>query len=123
MQKNILQIIFSVILLCSSGQAYAKTINVLTTTADVKSITEFIGGERVKVNSLGKGNKNYHFLAAKPSYMIKAKKADLFIRSGLSLEIGFEALILEGSRNRKIQIGHLDVSSRYNSKNKSQNML
>jgi ABC-type Zn uptake system ZnuABC Zn-binding protein ZnuA len=94
--------------------AWAKPINVVTTTEDLKSITESIGKEKVKVYSLGRGTQNYHFLSAKPSYMMKAKKADLFIRIGLDLEIGYESLILEGSRNRKIQIGrsgHLDASA------------
>lgn len=93
--------------------AQAKSLNVLTTTADLKSITEFIGGEYVKVDSLGKGNENYHFLAAKPSYMLKASRCDLFIRSGLDLEIGYESLILEGARNKDIQPGrpgYLDAS-------------
>lgn len=93
--------------------AHAGQLNVVTTTADLKSITEFIGGDRVKVESLGKGTQNYHFLAAKPSFMIKARNADLFIRNGLDLEIGYEPLVLEGSRNPGIQIGrpgHLDAS-------------
>jgi len=94
--------------------AQAKSIRVLTTTTDLKFITEFIGGDKVHVDSLGKGTQNYHFLSAKPSYMIKAKKADLFIRVGFELEIGYETLILEGSRNPKIKVGrvgHLDASS------------
>ena len=101
------------ILLGLALPAQAATLNVLTTTADLKSITQFIGGERVNVDSLGNGNQNYHFLAAKPSYMVKAKKADLFIVNGMDLEIGYESLILEGSRNPRIQSGesgYLDAS-------------
>ena len=96
------------------GRAFCSdTINVLTTTQDIKSIAEFIGGEKVKVDSLGKGNQDPHFIDAKPSFMMKAKKADLFIRVGMELEIGYEELIIDGSRNPKIRIGqpgHLDVS-------------
>lgn len=93
--------------------AQAKSIHVLTTTTDLESVVQFIGGDKVDVESLGRGNQNYHFLSAKPSYMIKAKKADLFIRVGLDLEIGYEPLILEGSRNPDIRVGqqgHLDAS-------------
>jgi ABC-type Zn uptake system ZnuABC Zn-binding protein ZnuA len=88
-------------------------IQVLTTTADLKSIAEFIGGNEVKVDSLAKGCQDPHFVEAKPSFMMKAKKADLFIRVGLELEIGYEELIIDGSRNSKIRIGqpgHLDAS-------------
>ncbi len=100
-------------LLFSATPTQAEVINVVTTTTDLKSVVEYIGGDKVKVYSLGKGNQNYHFLQAKPSYMIKAKRADLFIRIGLELEVGYEPLILEGSRNPNIQIGrdgHLDAS-------------
>jgi len=113
--KKIICIIFLLgfALLLLAAPTWAKQINVVTTTEDLKSITESIGKEKVKVYSLGRGTQNYHFLSAKPSYMMKAKKADLFIRIGLELEIGYESLILEGSRNRNIQLGragHLDAS-------------
>ncbi len=99
--------------LLSAAPTQAKTINIVTTTTDLKSVAEFIGGDKVEVYSLGKGNQNSHFVQAKPSYMVKAKKADLFIRNGLELEIGYESLILEGSRNPSILVGrdgHLDAS-------------
>jgi ABC-type Zn uptake system ZnuABC Zn-binding protein ZnuA len=67
----------------------------------------------VSVTSIGSGDEDPHFIQAKPSYMMKAKKADLWIRVGLELEIGYEGLILQGSRNPRIQIntpGHLDAS-------------
>jgi len=108
-----LPIIFMLCFLVSSN-AYAKDkLNVVTTTSDLKSIAEFIGGDKVEVDSISKGYQDPHFVEAKPSFMIKAKKADLFIRVGLELEIGYEELIINGSRNPKIrigQIGHLDAS-------------
>jgi zinc/manganese transport system substrate-binding protein len=107
-------IVFLTALLALSSFAYAKgSINVLTTTEDLKSITEAIGGDKVKVDSLARGYQDPHFVDAKPSFMIKAKKADLFIVVGLELEIGYEELIINGSRNLKIRAGspgHLDVS-------------
>ena len=95
---------------CSYAQ---EKINILTTTSDLKSIAEFIGGDKVKVDSLARGCQDPHFVEAKPSFMIKAKNADLFIRVGLELEIGYEELIIDGSRNPKIRLGqsgHLDAS-------------
>lgn len=95
---------------CSYAQ---DKINILTTTSDLKSIAEFIGGDKVNVDSLAKGCQDPHFVEAKPSFMMKAKNAGLFIRVGLELEIGYEELIIDGSRNSKVrlgQIGHLDAS-------------
>jgi len=102
---------------CATTCAKERRINVLTTTTDLKSITEFIGGDRVKVASICKGYQDPHFVEAKPSFMVKAKKADLFIRVGLELEIGYEQLIIDGSRNPRIKIGrrgHLDASEGVN---------
>ena len=105
--------VFLIITLTLSHSAYSKTLQVVTTTPDLKSITESIGGDKVKVTSIATGYQDPHFVEAKPSYMLKLKSADLFIRVGLELEIGWEPLIIEGSRNPKIRInepGHLDAS-------------
>ena len=107
-------VILLTLLLGINGFAYGKDmINVLTTTEDLKSITEAIGGEKVNVDSLARGYQDPHFVAAKPSFMMKAKNADLFMVIGLELEIGYEELIINGSRNQRIRIGqqgYLDVS-------------
>jgi len=110
--KKILGIIVLMLMFLPCSYAQEK-INILTTTSDLKSIAEFIGGDKVKVDSLAKGCQDPHFVEAKPSFMIKAKNADLFIRVGLELEIGYEELIIDGSRNSKIRLGqpgHLDAS-------------
>lgn len=83
----------------------AKPLNVITTTTDLRAITEAIGKDHVRVISICSGGQDPHFIEAKPSYMIKMKKADLFIRIGLQLEIGWEPLLLKGARNSKIQVG------------------
>jgi len=103
-----------ILMLSFLPRSYAENkINILTTTSDLKSIAEFIGRDKVNVDSLAKGYQDPHFVEAKPSFMIKAKKADLFIRIGLELEIGYEELIIDGSRNPRIrigQLGYLDAS-------------
>jgi len=115
MRKMIILSMAFVIGFFLTTKVYARQdkIQVLTTTTDLKSIAEFIGGDKVKVDSICKGYQDPHFVEAKPSFMMKAKKADLFIRVGLELEIGYEQLIIDGSRNPKIrigQLGHLDAA-------------
>lgn len=110
--KKIFCILAFMLSLSTSSYAQDK-VNILTTTADLKSIAQFVGGDKVTVDSLAKGYQDPHFVEAKPSFMMKAKKADLFIRVGLELEIGYEELIIDGSRNPNIrfgQLGHLDAS-------------
>jgi zinc/manganese transport system substrate-binding protein len=91
----------------------ADKLKVVTTTTNLASIAKSVGGDYVDVSAISTGREDPHFIEAKPSYMLKAKNADLWIRVGLELEIGYEGLILEGSRNTKIYVGsqgHLDVS-------------
>lgn len=85
-------------------EAFAK-LNVLATTTTLKSIAESVGGEYIKVTSITKGPQDPHFVEAKPSYMIRARKADLIIAVGLELEIGWLPQIIRGSRNPKIRDG------------------
>ncbi|MBU0717766.1 MAG: metal ABC transporter substrate-binding protein [Planctomycetes bacterium] len=95
-----------------SAQANDR-LRVVTTTTDLAAIARAVGGDKVEVTAIATGYEDPHFIAAKPSYMMAARKADLWIRVGLELEIGYEELILDGSRNAKIRIstpGHLDAS-------------
>jgi zinc/manganese transport system substrate-binding protein len=98
-----------IILLISSlgilTTVHAGTIKVVTTTTDLRSITELIGGDKVSVSSIATGYQNPHFVDPKPSYIIGLSKADLFVTVGLDLEIGWSPQLLASSRNTKIQKG------------------
>ncbi len=110
----IIQLITIAIALFSYPAMAAEKIKIATTTTDLASIARYVGGDRVEVTSLATGREDPHHIAAKPTYMIAAREADLWIRIGMELEIGYEPLILDGSRNEKIRIGsqgHLDTSS------------
>jgi len=80
-------------------------VQVVTTTTDLASIARLVGGDRVKVDSIAAGNQDPHFVDAKPSFLVKLKKADLFVEVGLELEIGWAPNLLSNSRNPKIQTG------------------
>jgi len=81
-------------------------LNVLTTTTNLKSLVEIIGGDNVNVESFCKGTQDPHYIEAKPSYTLKASKADLLVSIGLELEIGWLPLIIRGARNPKIRSGN-----------------
>ena len=96
-----------------SAAVYAGKLNVVTTTSDLASITEAIAGDLVKVQSICSGKQDPHHLQARPKYVMMARNADLWIRTGMELETGWEMPVIDGSRNRKIrpgQSGHLDAS-------------
>jgi zinc/manganese transport system substrate-binding protein len=100
--KKIASILSFIIL--SSG-SYAGAIKVVTTTMDMKSITEMIGGNKVSVQAIATGYQNPHFVDPKPSYIINLSNADLFVTVGLDLETGWSPQLLSSSRNSKIQKG------------------
>jgi zinc/manganese transport system substrate-binding protein len=89
-------------------------IKVVTTTTDMKSIAEMIGGEKVSVMSIATGYQNPHFVDPKPSYIISLSKADVFVTVGLDLETGWSPQLVTSSRNPKIQKGspgYVDAST------------
>lgn len=89
-------------------------LNIVTTTTDLAAIAKEVGGIKVKVSSIHTGKQDPHYLTAKPSYIIRVRNADLFIRIGMELEVGWEPLLLKGARNNAIQPGKasfMDVAS------------
>ncbi|HEO72368.1 MAG TPA: zinc ABC transporter substrate-binding protein [Candidatus Hydrogenedentes bacterium] len=105
----------AMLVLAAASAVPAEALNVVTTTSDLGSIARDIGGRRVRVTPLQDGTHDPHFLQARPSYVVAARRADLWIRIGMSLEIGFEPVVLDSARNARIRPGargHLDVSER-----------
>src|SRR6195952_1986268 len=99
----------SIVFICSLlniiSLAKAGSIKVVTTTTDMKSITEMIGGNKVSVTSIATGYQNPHFVDPKPSYIISLSNANMFVTVGLDLETGWSPQLLSSSRNSKIQKG------------------
>jgi zinc/manganese transport system substrate-binding protein len=88
-----------------SKLANLTKLNVVTTTTDLKALVEEVGGDTVLVDSITKGTQDPHYVEAKPSFMVKANRADLIISIGLDLEIGWLPSIIHGARNPKINFG------------------
>ena len=88
-------------------------LNVVTTTADLASIAQEVGGDKVKVTSLAKGYQDPHFVEAKPSFVLMLNKAQLLIAIGRELEIGWLPPLITQSRNPRVNPGadgYLDAS-------------
>jgi len=111
--KNDLFLVIALTALCLGGEALADRIKIVTTTSDLAAIAKAVAGDRAEVHAICTGKEDPHMLQAKPSVILQARDADLWIRIGLELEIGWEPPILDGSRNNRIRIGtkgHLDAS-------------
>ena len=112
LQNPLIQKVF-LLLICMSSFPVEGKLKVLTSSTNLKSLTEYIAGDRIQLESILKGAQDPHFLSAKPSYMLKARRADLLIFIGMDLEVGWLPGIIAGARNPKIQrgrSGYLDLS-------------
>jgi len=80
-------------------------VQIVTTTADLAAIAREVGGDRVSVTSIAAGYQDPHFVDAKPSFLLKLQRADLFVEVGLELEVGWAPTLLGNARNSKILPG------------------
>src|SRR6266851_2800284 len=94
------------------AQAAGK-IQIVTATSDLAALAQEVGGDRVEVESIARGYQDPHFVEAKPSFLLKLRRADLLIVVGLQLEIGWLPPLITQSGNPRIQIaapGYFDAS-------------
>jgi zinc/manganese transport system substrate-binding protein len=102
------------LLLSFSAVASAQgKLNVIATTEDLAAIAAEVGGDHITIESIAKGYQDPHFVEAKPSFILKLQKADILILVGRELEIGWLPVLINQSRNAKIQqgaAGYLDAS-------------
>jgi len=85
------------------GLYAAAAVQVVTSTTDIKSIAEFIGGDRISVKSITTGKDNPHFVEVLPSYMVMVSKASLYLKIGLGLDFWADPII-DGSRNGRLKV-------------------
>jgi ABC-type Zn uptake system ZnuABC Zn-binding protein ZnuA len=78
-------------------------IKVVTTLQDLADIAGRIGGDRVSVSYLARGDQNPHFIEVKPSYMMKVRSADILFMVGMELELWAQQII-DGSRNASLDV-------------------
>lgn len=79
-------------------------VQVVTTLSAYASIANAVGGERVEAVAISRGDEDAHFVKPKPSFALMLKKADLFVTTGLDLELWAPAVV-DKSGNKKIRDG------------------
>jgi ABC-type Zn uptake system ZnuABC Zn-binding protein ZnuA len=90
--------------LTSSSAAVEATVKVVATQETYASIAREIGGDRVSAESIVPGAADAHFVKPKPSYAVMLRDADLFLSTGLDLELWAPVLVNKAG-NRKIADG------------------
>jgi zinc/manganese transport system substrate-binding protein len=108
-KKTALCMIF---LLLITDNAFGQ-LRVVATLPWIGSLVREIGKDRVHLDVIVKGTQDPHYVEAKPSMILSVRKADVLIYNGLDLEIGYLPVLIESSRNGKIQpgmFGNVDCS-------------
>lgn len=89
-----------------------KPIRVVTSLPTYASIAAEVGGELVEVSHIAEVNQDPHFVSPKPSYSLMLRDADLFVTTGLDLELWIP-VVMDKSGNPSIregQRGYVSVS-------------
>jgi ABC-type Zn uptake system ZnuABC Zn-binding protein ZnuA len=94
-------VLAAAILLPTTSLAAVK---VVTTQETYASIAREIGGDLVTAESIVPGNADAHFVKPKPSYALMLRDADLFVSTGLDLEL-WAPVLVNKSGNRNIADG------------------
>jgi len=99
--------------LWAGGVEAADKVRVVTTTTDLKALTEAVGGDLVEVDALARSSQNPHDLEVRPSLMVKVRRADLLVINGLELDQWAE-VVVQGANNPKVipgAPGRVDASA------------
>lgn len=116
-------LILALALAAAPGQAFPQqTLRVVTTSADLKSLAEAVGGARVEVESLAAPEQDPHVIELKPAQLARAREAALLIRVGLDhepwlakLRLPERVLVVDASRSVRLlqtQVPRLRVERR-----------
>lgn len=95
--------LFSLLAL-TGGCLPLSALKIVTTSPDLAWVAKQVA-PAADVAALARGDQDPHQVEAKPSFILKLRKADVMIQIGMDLEIGYLPPLLEQSRNAKIQTG------------------
>jgi ABC-type Zn uptake system ZnuABC Zn-binding protein ZnuA len=98
------RLLLGAVLLATPGVAEGKKLNVVVTNSAYQSIAEYVGGDKVSVTHLVKGNQDPHIVRPKPSLAVVLRRADLYVTTGMDLEMWSPALV-DMSANPHIRSG------------------
>ena len=87
-------------------------VRVVTTSPALADLTRQVGSSTVKVEALIRGPENPHNVVPKPSFVMKLRKADLFVHLGLDAEPWVPLLVRRARRERLLPggSGNIDAS-------------
>ena len=100
MKKIMLILLLSVIV----AQPSLAALKVVTTLPAYAAIAQSVGGDRIEAQAISRADEDSHFVKPKPSFALMLKQADLFVTTGLDLEL-WAPILVDKSGNRSIRNG------------------
>jgi len=91
-------------LMVGEGATQADPVRVVATLPVYADLVEKIGGAEVNVSAIAAPNEDAHFVRPKPSFALSIRRADLFITTGLDLEL-WAPTVLDRARNADVSQG------------------
>ncbi len=91
-----------------------QPIRVCATLSDLGAIARDIGGDRVAVTTFTAGPEDAHFIEAKPTFIKALSQADIYIQSGMEMEVGYSSVLMQNARNALVLMGgsgYVDAST------------
>lgn len=89
-----------------------QALNIVCSFSDYAAIASQIAGNRATITFIAHGEQDPHFVPPKPSYAMMLSDADVWITTGMDLEM-WSTTLLDKARNRQImdgEIGFIAVS-------------
>jgi zinc/manganese transport system substrate-binding protein len=95
------------------ARARERRLRVVTTLTDYAWAARVIGGDHVRVRAISQGDQDAHFVRPKPSFAVWMAEADLFITTGLDLELWVPSLLDKAgnARIREGQVGYVAAAA------------
>lgn len=109
MKKNFVALLLAVTCASLNSEAQLKVVTSLSVYAD---IAQSVGGDLVETSYVAAPRFNPHFIEPRPSDVLRVKRADLFIHSGMDLE-AWRGPLVDAAARAEIRGGgsrELDVS-------------
>lgn len=102
--KRLLVSLILGILVSAHASPISGQIKIVCSFSDYASIAKEIGKDKVSVEYIAQGAQDPHFVLPKPSYAMMMKNADMWITTGMDLEV-WSTTLLDKARNKKIMDG------------------
>src|SRR5579862_1622859 len=103
--KKVLTLLLAIGLLQVTAFSQDHKLKVVTTLNYLRYVAQQVGGDKVEAVALANPQQDPHYVTPTPRMNEVASDADLFIESGLSLDI-WSKNVLDASGNPKIQPGN-----------------